>query len=129
MSSTLTNSGGAIHISSGSTTTSVVSGVAKAWVYFFTVDNPPNPDGSFGVSSLTDNGQEVEVNLTSAMSNVYYCPVAGGGGSTADPTTNPSNRSLAVIVMSTTKVDSEVYRTDNTPIECQCHIAVLGDLA
>ena len=122
---------GTIQDTDGNTVAStyVTNGSAKAWVYFFTVDNPPNPDGSFGVSSLTDNGQEVEVNLTSAMSNVYYCPVAGGGGSTADPTTNPSNRSLAVIVMSTTKVDSEVYKTDNTPTESQCHIAVLGDLA
>lgn len=122
---------GTIQDTDGNTVAStyVTNGSAKAWVYFNTQDNPPNPDDSFGASSLTDNGQEVEVNLTSAMSNVYYCPVAGGGGSTADPTTNPSNRSLAVIVMSTTKVDSEVYRTDNTPIECQCHIAVLGDLA
>ena len=104
-------------------------GLVTAWVYFHTQDNPPNPDGSFGVTSLTDNGQEVEVNLTSAMSNVYYCPVAGGGGAVSNPTTNPSNRSLAVLVMSTTKVDSEVYDTSNTVRECQCHIAVLGDLA
>lgn len=103
--------------------------LVRAWVYFFTQDNPPNPDGSFGVSSLTDNGAEVEVNLTSAMSNVYYCPVAGGGGSTSAPTTNPSNRTLAVVVMSTTKVDSEVFSVENQSKECQCHIAVLGDLA
>ena len=112
-----------------STTMPLEKGIVKAWVYFNTQDNPPNPDGSFGVSSLTDNGQEVEVDLTSTMSNVYYCPIAGGGGSTADPTTNPSNRSLSVIVMSTTKVDSEVYTTNNAASECQCHIAVLGDLA
>ena len=103
--------------------------VVKAWVYFFTQDNPPNPDGSFGVSSLTDNTSEVEVNLTSTMSNLYYCPVAGGGGSASAPSTNPSNRNLAVVVMSTTKVDSEVYATDNSVRECQCHVAVIGDLA
>ena len=103
--------------------------LVRAWVYFQTQDNPPNPDGSFGVSSLTDNGAEVEVNLASAMSNVYYCPVAGGGGAVSNPTTNPSNRNLAVLVMSTTKVDSEVFDVTNVARECQCHIAVLGDLA
>lgn len=99
---------------------------AKAWVYFSTADNPPNPDGSFGVSSLTDNSAEVEVNLTSAMSDLFYCPVAGGGHTGS---TNPSNRSLAVIVMSTTKVDSEIYTTNNAQSTGQNHIAVLGDLA
>lgn len=99
---------------------------AKAWVYFDTGDNPPNPDGSFGVSSLTDNSAEVEVNLTSAMSDLFYCPVAGGGHSSS---TNPANRSLQVIVMSTTKVDSEIYTTANNQATGQNHIAVLGDLA
>ena len=129
MSATLSNSGGALHISSGSTTTAVEQGVVKAWVYFNTQDNPPNPDDSFGVSSLTDNNTEVEVNLTSTMANVYYCPVAGGGGSTNDPTTNPSNRSMAVIVMSTSKVDTEIFTADNVQTTCQNHVAVIGDLA
>ena len=99
---------------------------AKAWVYFDTNDNPPNPDGSFGVSSLTDNSAEVEVNLTSAMSDLFYCPVAGGGHSSS---TNPANRSLQVIVMSTTKVDSENYTTANNQAVGQNHISLLGDLA
>lgn len=99
---------------------------AKAWVYFNTADNPPNADGSFGVSSLTDNSAEVEVNLTSAMSDLFYCPVAGGGHTSS---TNPANRSLAVTVMSTTKVDSEIYTTANSQATGQNHIAVLGDLA
>ena len=99
---------------------------AKAWVYFDTDDNPPNLDGSFGVSSLTDNSAEVEVNLTSAMSDLFYCPVAGGGHNSS---TNPSNRSLQVIVMSTIKVDSEIYTTANNQATGQNHIAVLGDLA
>jgi len=118
------------HSTAGSLDTKfVVNGSAKAWVHFSTHDNPPNLDGSFGVSTLTDNSSEVEVNLTTAMSDLFFCPVAGGGGSANAPNSNPSNRSLAVCVESTTKVDSEVYTTANTFSTCQCHIAVLGDLA
>ena len=102
---------------------------AKAWVHFCTIDNPPVIDGSFGVSSLTDNVSEVVSNLTTAMSDLFFCPVAGGGGTGVAPNDNPSNRSLAVCVLSTTQVDSEAYNTSNTFTECQCHIAVLGDLA
>ena len=122
---------GTIQDTAGNTVAStyVTNGVVRAWVYFNTQDNPPNPDDSFGVSSLTDNNAEIEVNLTSTMANVYYCPVAGGGGSTNDPTTNPSNRSMAVIVMSTSKVDTEIYTTANNPDACQNHVAVIGDLA
>ena len=122
---------GTIQDTDGNTVAStyVTNGVVRAWVYFNTQDNPPNPDDSFGVSSLTDNNAEIEVNLTSTMANVYYCPVAGGGGSTNDPTTNPSNRSMAVIVMSTSKVDTEIYTTANNPDACQNHVAVIGDLA
>lgn len=104
-------------------------GLVRAWVHFRTLDNPPNPDGSFAVSSLTDNSTEVEANLTTAMSDLFYCPVAGGGGTASNPTTNPSNRNLAVCVMTTTKVDSEVYDAANSQNTSQCHIAVLGDLA
>ena len=122
---------GTIQDTAGNTVAStyVTNGVVRAWVYFNTQDNPPNPDDSFGVSSLTDNNTEVEVNLTSTMANVYYCPVAGGGGSTNDPTTNPSNRSMAVIVMSTSKVDTEIFTADNVQTTCQNHVAVIGDLA
>jgi len=118
------------HSSEGTVGTQyVVNGVAKAWVYFATWDNPPNIDGSFAISSLTDNTSEIEVNLTNAMSDVYYCPLCGGGGASSNQTTNPSNRNLAVIVQTTTKVDSEVYTTANVHEVAQCHIAVLGDLA
>ena len=102
---------------------------AKAWVHFSTHDNPPNLDGSFGVSTLTDNSSEVEVNLTTAMSDLFFCPVAGGGGGANAPDSNPSNRNLSVCVESTTKVDSEGYTTSNNFVTLQCHIAVLGDLA
>ena len=101
----------------------------KAWVYFNTIDNPPNPNGSFAVSSLTDNSDEVEVNLSIVMTNLYYCPVAGGGGASNGINTNPSNRSLAVIVMTTAKVDTEVFTADNAHSVCQNHVAVIGDLA
>ena len=99
---------------------------AKAWVRFHTADNPPNPDGSFGVSSLTDNTAEIEVNLTSAMSDLFFCPV---GAAAAFSNTNPANRNLAVGVMSTSTVDSEMYTTNNAQTTGQNHIAVLGDLA
>ncbi len=117
-----------IQNTSGGAVTLTKQHAAKAWVYFSTKDNPPNADGSFGTSSLTDNTQEVEVNLTNAMSDLFFCPVAGGGGGN-NPDTNPSNRNLAVCIQSTTKVDSEGYSTANNPVELQCHIAVLGDLA
>lgn len=122
---------GTIQDTAGKTVASpyVTNGVAKAWVYFATWDNPPNIDGSFAISSLTDNGGEIEVNLTNVMSDMYYCPLAGGGGASSNKTTNPSNRSLAVIVQTTSKVDSEIYTTANAQEVAQCHIAVLGDLA
>lgn len=99
---------------------------AKAWVYFDTlVDNPPVSRGSFGVSTLTDNNTEIDVNLSSAMSDLFFCPVAGGG----KDSDNPSNRTLANSVKSTTVVDTEMYVTSNAQSTGQCHIAVLGDLA
>ena len=123
---------GTIQDTDGNTiaSTYVTNGVAKAWGYFATYDNPPNIDGSFAISSITDVvSGEVQVSLTNVMSDMYYCPLAGGGGTATDNTTNPSNRNLAVCVMTTTKVDSEVYNTANAQSTSQCHIAVLGDLA
>lgn len=117
------------HSSEGAVGTQyVVNGSAKAWVYFDTGDNPPNPDASFLVSSLTDDGAEVEVNLTNTMSSLYYIPVAGGGASTS-ARNNPSNRSLQVITRTTSIIDTEIYTTDNAHNTGQCHIAVFGDLA
>jgi hypothetical protein len=106
----------------------VTNGTAKAWVYFDTGDNPPNPDASFLVSSLTDDASEIEVNLTNVMSSLYYIPVAGGGASTS-ARNNPSNRSLQVITRTTSIIDTEIYTTDNAHNTGQCHIAVFGDLA
>ena len=122
---------GTIQDTDGNTVAStyVTNGVAKAWVYFATWDNPPNIDGSFAISSLTDNTSEIEVNLTNVMSDLYYCPLAGGGGASSNKNTNPSNRNMAVIVQTTSKIDSEIYTTANAHETAQCHIGVLGDLA
>jgi hypothetical protein len=104
----------------------VASGSAKAWVNFDTGDNPPVADGSFGVSSLTDNTTEIEVNLTSAMSEIYYAPVSSGGSGTV---TNPSNRLVATNAQTTTKVDTEMYSAANSNETGHNHIVVHGDLA
>ena len=98
---------------------------AKAWCQFSTEDNPPNLDGSFGVSSLTDSDTEVKVHLTSAMSDAFYAPV----GSAALSTTNPGNRNLSLGCQSTTEVDTEMYATSNLHNTGVCHVGVLGDLA
>ena len=99
---------------------------AKAWVNFDTGDNPPVSDGSFGVSSLTDNATEIEVNLASAMSDIYYAPVSSGGSGTV---TNPSNRLVATNAQTTAKVDTEMYSAANSNETGHNHIVVHGDLA
>jgi hypothetical protein len=115
------------HSTAGSVDTNyVVNGSAKAWVNFDTGDNPPVLDGSFGVSSLTDNATEIEVNLTSAMSDIYYAPVSSGGSGTV---TNPSNRLVATNAQTTTKVDTEMYTAANANETGHNHIVVHGDLA
>ena len=98
---------------------------AKMWVYFDNNDNPPVLNGSFNASSLTDNASEIEINLTSAMSDLFYCPVTSGGNSS----TNPSGRALASSVQTTSKIDTELYDTNNNQTTGQCHVAALGDLS
>ena len=115
------------HSTAGSLDTNyVVNGSAKAWANFDTGDNPPVLDGSFGVSSLTDNTTEIEVNLTSAMSDIYYAPVSSGGSGTA---TNPSNRLVATNAQTTTKIDTEMYSAANSNETGHNHIVAHGDLA
>ena len=98
---------------------------AKAWINFSTVANPPSISSSVNVSSLTDDGVEVAVNLTNAMSNSTYAPICTAGHSG----TNPSNRSIACGIHDASKFETEVYTTANAHVECQCYSAVFGDLA
>ena len=114
-----------IQTSSGGPVTLTKQSAAKAWVYFDNNDNPPVLNGSFNASSLTDNVTEIEVNLTSAMSDLFYCPLTGGGNNS----TNPSARALACVVQTTSKIDTELYDTNNNTTTGQCHVAALGDLA
>ena len=98
---------------------------AKAWVHFSTLDDPPDIKSSAGVSSLTDEGVEVSVNLTNAMSNSFYVPVCTAGHSG----TNPSNRSIGAGVTNASSFETEVYTTANAHTNTNCYCAVFGDLA
>ena len=98
---------------------------AKALVNFSTLDNPPDIKSSAGVSSLTDGGAEVSVNLINAMSNNFYVPVCTAGHSG----TNPSNRSIAAGITNASSFETEVYTTANAHADTNCYCAVFGDLA
>ena len=115
------------HSTAGSLNTSyVVQGSAKAWTNFNTTPSTPAIEGSFNVSSLTDNNTEVSFNLTSAMSDAFYAPTGSASGATL---TNPSNRNLAMSCISTTQVDTEQYTTANAQTTGYNHGSVSGDLA
>lgn len=100
---------------------------AKAWVYFDTLVDSSSPvaRGSFNVSSLINETTEDGINLTNAMSDVFYVPTAGGGKDGA----NPANRSLQVTVVDSSTMNTEFYTTNNAQTEGQAHVAVHGDLA
>ena len=117
-----------ITVTVGATATqSLHTGLVKAWAVWDTdADDPPVANGSFGVSSLTDQTTEVNFNLTSAMSDAYYSPVGSAGGPTL---TNPANRNLGMNVQSTTIVGTEIYTTANAQDTGHSHVGVLGDLA
>lgn len=116
------------NVSDGTTTVGtsyVVNGSAKGWVQFDTNDNPPVADGSFNVSSLTDDGAEVEVNITNAMSNSLFSPV----GSSANTAANPSNRLLSCGCVSASIINTEQYSAANVQAIGLNHVAWFGDLA
>ena len=81
MSATLSNSGGAIHVSDGTTTTSVVQGIAKAHLLMDQRGTHLGSAGdtgssSFNVSSGSDDASGyLTVNFTNSMSNTEYTPV------------------------------------------------------
>jgi len=100
---------------------------AKAWVYFDTLVDSSSPvaRGSFNVSSLINETTEDGINLTNAMSDVFYAPTAGGGKQGA----NPANRVLAIAVVDSSTINTEFYTTANAQTEGQVHVSVHGDLA
>ena len=108
-----------------STTTNLQQGLAKGWVNFDTNDNPPVANDSFNVSSLTDDDQEVEINMTNAMSNSVYSPTSSGGNSSS----NPSNRNLAVAILSSSVINCEMFTTNNAAAVGLHHVTWHGDLA
>ena len=108
-----------------STTTNLQQGLAKGWVNFDTNDNPPVVKDSLNVSSLTDDGQEVETNMTNAMSNSLYSPTSSGGTSAS----NPSNRNLAVAILSSSVINCEMFTVNNAAAVGLHHITWHGDLA
>lgn len=116
------------NVSDGTTTVGtsyVVNGSAKGWVQFDTNDNPPVADGSFNVSSLTDDGAEIAVNITNAMSNSLFSPV----GSSANTAANPSNRLLSCGCVSASIINTEQYSAANAQAVGLNHVAWFGDLA
>ena len=85
MSATLSNSGGALHISSGSTTTAIEQGIAKAWVKYN--QSTPGIDNSLNVSSVTDNETaKYTINYTSNWANINYTNTTGGSFNGSDGT-------------------------------------------
>lgn len=82
MSATLSNSGGAIHISSGSTTTSVEQGVAKSFVTYNQIS--PSLDKSLNASSVSDDATgRFTITFTNSFTDIRYCNSAcsdGGAG-------------------------------------------------
>lgn len=71
MSATLSNSGGALHISSGSTTTAIEQGVAKAYQHHD--EDLTTMHKSLNVTSSTDNGTgDFTANFTNSWSDARY---------------------------------------------------------
>jgi hypothetical protein len=99
--------------------------LAKGWVQFDTGDNPPVADGSFNVASLTDDTEEIEINLTSAMNDALFSPVSSGANSTS----NPSNRNLSCGCVSSSKINTEMFSTANSAATGLNHVTWHGDLA
>ena len=115
-----------IQSTGGGAVTLTKQSAAKAWVNFKNSVDPPAIQGSFNVSSLTDDGAEIKFNLISAMADAFYAPVGSGGGATLG---NPANRNLAMNALSTTSVDTELYTTSNAQTTGHCHGSISGDLA
>jgi len=122
MSATLSNSGGALHISSGSTTTAIEQGIAKAWVNFDGTGTAAISD-SYNTSSLTDKGTgHYWVYWTDTFTNADYCYTASGRSEGQAIDASGASTSTLVAYISVNGGGSLVDNSTNCIV---CH----GDLA
>ena len=130
MSATLSNSGGALHISSGSTTTAIEQGIAKAWLKY--AGSGTTFDDSEGVSSATDNGTgDYTYSLISNMSNANYaiCATAantsaGGAVVSACPANDEQTTSAFNVEHGYTSASPSILNFDSVS-----YVSIFGDLA
>jgi len=95
MSATLSNSGGALHLSSGTTTTSLEQGIAKYFIHFGMDDFAI--DASLNSSSVADEGVgHATCNFTNNMSQVRYSFNGYCNNYSADTTFSPSQPGIGV---------------------------------
>jgi hypothetical protein len=108
--STLNNDTGVLAVANGMT------GICKAWVNFNGTGTVAI-NGSFNVSSITDNGTgDYTVNFTTAMPNANYSAVYGSGEGTAGSGVRTSSSSgntttttrVSIRNLSNSLVDAEV---------------------
>ena len=109
----------------GAVTTSLVQGLAKAWVNFQGSSTAAIRD-ALNSSSLTDNGSGDYTNTyVSALTDTNYSPVTS---SKQDDTYN--DRFLSIKAASTTTTRSYYYNYSINYYDADyAHIAIFGDLA
>ena len=125
MSATLSNSGGAILVSDGTTTTSVVQGIAKAYCGAAAANGSGISD-SLNVSSQTDNGTG---DYDYTVTNAFAAQMDNGG------IVGMAGQHFRIIRVgatdtSTTVFDSKLHNSnDGSAVDTSHHWAVHGDLA
>jgi len=71
-------------------TTNVVKGAIKAWVYFDAADGSPEILDSYNVSSVGDDGTgQYLMNFTTSMSSADFLCVGSAGGGTSGSFNDP----------------------------------------
>lgn len=123
MSATLSNSGGAIHVSAGTTTTSVVNGVAKLWGSFGGSDGAIVE--SFNVSSVTDNNTGDH----SYTSTVTFAHNTKHGGVAGTCTNNIGFARLAGGNCTTTVINLFTHLHEGSATDIDRTLSITGDLA
>jgi len=84
---------------------SVETRLCRAWVNF-NGTGAVAIRGSYNVSSITDGGTgDYTVNITNAMSDINYVPVASHSGLGAAGASPSGNRMIGVSIISTTAVE------------------------
>ncbi len=132
MSATLSNSGGAIHISDGTTTTSVVNGVVKSWIT--SLANGTSISDSLNVSSTADTAagrQKVAITNAFASTTTICCTASGRNVTTNNGSGNVNRTCDALRGDSVSEIFLNSYvMNDGSLIDVglsQCH--AMGDLA